>query len=49
MAKKKNPKETSPKVASKASKELRDKGETKDERSVSGSALGQTGYKDKKK
>ena len=44
----KNPKETSPKVAKKASKQLRDKESTKDEKSVAGSDLGQTAYKKKK-
>ena len=45
---KKNTKETSKNVASKASKELKDKNETKNEKSVAGSALVQTGSLQKK-
>jgi len=41
----KNPKQTSPKVASKASKELRSKRSSKDEKSVAGSGLSQAPYK----
>jgi hypothetical protein len=44
---KKNPKQTSPKVATKASKELRNKEEGRDEKRVAGSALVQTRPKDK--
>jgi hypothetical protein len=44
----KNPKQTSPKVASKASKQLQDNRSAKDEKSVAGSALSQAPYKKRK-